>query len=253
MMKKAVNPQKPKEKQKEDLPPKTDTSKAIIFDSGVLISFSMNGITDIIKKLKGSFKGKFLITSEIKKEVIDTPLKIKRFKLEALKVKKLLDEGVIEMPSSLGIENSEVTEGTKRILEVVNKAFEGNGEDIHLIDLGESSGIALSEILNEKGIKNVIAIDERTTRVLVENPENLRKFLEKKLHVKISLKKENLEFLKEIRVIRSPELIYVAYKKGLIELEDSSALDALLHAVKYKGASISDSEIDEMKKLAEQA
>jgi len=47
------------------------TEKAIILDSGVLISFSMNGIIEIIKKLKGNFSGKFLITSEVKKEVID--------------------------------------------------------------------------------------------------------------------------------------------------------------------------------------
>jgi hypothetical protein len=49
------------------------TSKVIIFDSGALISFSMNGITSIIKRLKEIFKGKFLITSEIKKEIIDVP------------------------------------------------------------------------------------------------------------------------------------------------------------------------------------
>lgn len=228
------------------------TSKAIIFDSGVLISFSMNGITDIIEKLKGSFKGKFLMTSEIKREVIDTPLKIKRFKLEALKIKKLLDKGIIEMPSSLGIKDFEIKKRTKEITDIANNLFRGDEEDIHLIDTGEASCLALAEILDKKGIKNVIAVDERTMRVLVENPENLRKFLEKKLHVKISIRKENLKFLKKFSIIRSPELIYIAYKKRLIEAEDISALDALLYAVKYKGSSISSSEIEEMKKLAEQ-
>ncbi len=227
------------------------TSKAIIFDSGVLISFSMNGITDIIKNLKSVFEGKFLITFEIKKEVIDTPLKIRRFKLEALKMKKLLEEGIIEMPSSLGIKDSEITQRTNKIMDITNSLFKGSGRDIHLIDSGEASCLALGEILNKKGIKNVIAVDERTMRSLVESPENLRKFLEKKLHVKISIRKENLDFLKKFRIIRSPELIYVAYKKGLIKLKEGSALDALLYAVKYKGASISNMEIEEMKKLAE--
>ena len=36
--------------------PKRGQSKAIIFDSGTLISFSMNGITDILKKLKERVK-----------------------------------------------------------------------------------------------------------------------------------------------------------------------------------------------------
>ncbi len=230
---------------------KTDARKAIIFDSGVLISFSMNGITNIIKDLKGAFDGKFLITSEIKKEVIDTPIRIKRFKLEALKVKKLLDEGVIEMPSSLGVKDDEIKKRTKGISDIANSLFRGDGKDLHLIDSGEASGLALAEILDKKGIRNVIAIDERTTRVLVENPEKLKKFLQKKLHVKISIKKENLKFLKKFKIIRSPELLYVAYKKGLIKLKNGSALDALLYAVKYKGSSISNAEIEEIKKIAE--
>lgn len=240
------------EKQKKTLTKKTGTRKAIIFDSGVLISFSMNGITDMIRNLKSVFDGKFLITSEIKKEVIDTPLKIRRFKLEALKIKSLLDEGVIEMPSSIGLTDSEITKRTREIMDIANSLFKGDEKDIHLIDLGEASCLAVGEMLDEKKIKNVIAVDERTTRVLVENPENLRKFLEKKLHVKISIRKENLKLLKKFRIIRSPELIYIAYKKGLVKLKDSSALEALLYAVKYKGSSISGNEIEEIKKIAEQ-
>ena len=72
------------------------TEKVIIFDSGALISFSMNGITHIIQRLKEIFKGKFLVTSEIKQEIVDKPMKIRRFELEALKLKTLLDEGVLE-------------------------------------------------------------------------------------------------------------------------------------------------------------
>ena len=56
-------------------------NKAIIFDSGTLISFSINGLTEMIKDLKGIFKGKFLITQDVKREVIDIPLKIKKFEL----------------------------------------------------------------------------------------------------------------------------------------------------------------------------
>ena len=82
---------------------KNKIERAIIFDSGALISFSMNGITMILKELKDVFNGKFLITPEVKKEVIDVPLKIKKFELEALKIKEMLDDGVLEMPFSLGI------------------------------------------------------------------------------------------------------------------------------------------------------
>jgi len=225
------------------------TEKAIIFDSGALISFSMNGITDIIRDLKKIFNGKFLITIPIKGEIIDRPLKIKRFSLEALKLKQLVDEKVLEMPSSLGISDDEILNRTNKILDTVNSSFEGKGKPLHILDLGEASGLALSSILFKKKIQNVIVVDERTTRVLIENPDNLKRFLEKKLHVGVRIK-NNLNEFKKYGVIRSAELIYVAYKKGILKFRGKGVLDAMLYAVKFKGAAISGEEIQEMERLA---
>ena len=227
----------------------TNQNRAIIFDSGALISFSMNGITDIIKKLKEIFKGRFLITSEVKKEIIDVPMKIKRFELEALKLKQLLDERILEFPSSFGIKDSEVTKKRDEILNIANSTFNSEGKDIHIMDTGEASCLALGKMLNERKIKNVIVIDERTTRILAEKPENLRRFLEKKLHVKIRTK-GNLRFFKDFKIIRSAELVYVAYKKRLVKLKNGDVLSALLYAVKFKGAAISGDEIEEIKELS---
>ncbi|MEK6847640.1 MAG: hypothetical protein AABX50_00770 [Nanoarchaeota archaeon] len=225
--------------------------KIIIFDSGALISFSMNGITDILKKLKGIFPGKFLITSEVKREIIDVPLKIKKFELEALKIRQLLDEKVLEMPSSMGINDSYIDQEDGEILKIANSTFIGKGKEIHILDHGEASCLALSKILSEKGIKNVIAIDERTTRLLAEKPENLKSIFENRMNTKITIKKQNLEFFKDFKIIRSPELAYVAYKRGLVDLKDGNlVLDALLYALKFKGAAISGDEIEEMKRLS---
>ena len=225
------------------------TSKAIIFDSGALISFSINGLTDMIKDLKGIFRGKFLITSDVKKEVIDTPLKMKNYELEALKIKQLLDEGVLEMPSSLEIGDSEISEKARKILDIANTSFTGNGRELHLLDIGEASSLALSKILTEKEIKNLLAIDERTTRMIVEKHEKLKDFLEKKLHVRITINHQNLKFFEGFKIIRSTELAYVAYKKGLVTIKDKEVLDALLYALKFKGAAISVEEIEEMKRM----
>lgn len=224
-------------------------NKAIIFDSGTLISFSMNGITDIIKKLKGIFPGKFLITSEVKREVIDTPLKIKKFELEALKIKNLLDERILELPSFLGIKDSDIERMDNGFLRIANSTFNGKGKDIHILDHGEASCLALSKILTDKGIKNLIAIDERTTRLLVEKPENLKSIFEDRMNTKVTIKSQNLKFFNGFRIIRSPELAYVAYKKNLVGLEDGMVLDAILYALKFKGAAISGDEIEEIKKL----
>ncbi len=233
-----------------DTSPKPGQSKAIIFDSGTLISFSMNGLTDEIKKLKSIFKGKFLITNDVKREIIDKPLTIKRFELEGLRLKQLLSEGVLEMPSSLEVKDNDITKKSNEILGMVNSIFVGkDGKNIHIIDTGETSCLALSHILTGKKIENVIAIDERTTRMLVENPEGLQNYLERKMHIRINSKKENLEYCKQFKIIRSTELIYVAYKKGLINLKGENVLDALLYAMKFKGAAISNDEISEIKKL----
>ena len=58
---------------------------------------------------------------------------------------------------------------------------------MHIIDNGEATCLALSLLAEERGIKNAIVIDERTTRMIGENPENLRRLFENKLHTKVKL------------------------------------------------------------------
>ena len=223
--------------------------KAIIFDAGTIITLSMNGLLDVFRELKKQFNGKFLITEDVEYEIIKRPLKIKKFELGALRIKQLLDEKVLELPSSVGIKDSIIQEKTHWLLDTANKTFFVKEKYIHLIDRGETSCLALSELLSKKGIENVISIDERTTRMLCEKPENLHKLLETKLHTKIRFKKENLAYFSKFRFIRSSELVYIAYKKNLVNLKNENVLDALLYAVKYKGCSISRNEIEEMKRL----
>jgi len=223
--------------------------KAIIFDAGTIITLSMNGLLDVFKNLKEQFNGKFLITEDVEYEIITRPLKIKKFELGALEIKQLLDENVLELPSSVGIKDSVIQEKTRWLLDIANRTFFVKEKYIHLIDRGETSCLALSELLSKKGIENVISIDERTTRMLCEKPENLHKLLETKLHTKIRLKKENLAYFSKFKFIRSSELVYIAYKKNLVKLKNENVLDALLYAVKYKGCSISRNEIEEMKRL----
>ena len=225
------------------------TNKVLLFDSSSLISLSINGLLEELKKLKKIFNGEFIITQEVKKEVIDTPLKIKEYELEALKIQNLIDEGFLNMPNKLGIQDKEITNLTNKFMELANTMFIGNGSEISLIQLGEASCLALSKILNENKIKNVLVIDERTTRMLVEKPENLKELLGKKLHIQVKLKESNFKSFKGFKIIRSAELMYLAYKKNLIEWKGKEILDALLYALKFKGCAISIDEIEEIKKL----
>jgi len=225
--------------------------KAIIFDAGTIINFAMNGLLEEFRGLKKIFNGKFLITKEVKIEVVDKPLSIKKFMLEALKIKELLDEKILEMPSDIGVDENLITKMTDEIRDHANSIFYTRGEAIQIIASGESSCIALSKILTEKNITNVIAVDERTIRVLFEKPENLESLLGKKLHAHIQAKTEHFKEFKGYKFIRSAELIYVAYKKGIVKLKNNNfqILDALLYALKFNGCAISDEEISEIEKL----
>jgi hypothetical protein len=224
--------------------------KVIIFDSSTLINFAINGLLQELRELKKLFNGKFLITREIVEEIVDKPMKIKRFELEALKLQELIADKIVELPSSLEINESKISKGTNEIMNISNNTFFGQGNAMHIIDVGEASCLALSKLLDEKGIKNVISVDERTIRLLCEKPENLLEIFRKKLHTNITAKKENFKSFKEFRFIRSTELIFIAYKKGIVKLKNhGTVLDALLYAMKLNGCSISEDEISEMKGL----
>ncbi len=226
------------------------TEKILIFDASSLISFAMNGLLYELRELKKIFPGKFIIPKEVKQEIIDKPLTIKRFELEALNLNQLLKEKILELPTAIGIDEEKISRETNDLLNLANTSFlERDKKEVHLIDLGETACLVLSKILNKKNIPNVIVIDERTTRMLSEKPENLKKLLQKKLHIRIDIKKENLKHFKGLKMVRSCELIYIAYKKELVRIKDKKILDALLYALKYKGCAISTDEIETIKKL----
>lgn len=223
--------------------------KIIIFDSSTIINLVMNGLLDEFRGLKAKFDGKFLITKEVNDEIVEKPMGIKRFKLEALKIKKLLDEKILEMPSAVGIDNKLVSKKTDEIIERANNIFIGRGRAIQIIHSGEASCFALSILLNEKNMENVISVDERTTRMLGEGPEKLSIFLERKLHTKIQVREENWDIFRKMKFVRSTELMYVAYKKGIVRLKNHDVLDAILYALKMNGCSITDNEIREMERM----
>jgi len=130
-------------------------------------------------------------------------------------------------------------------MDIANTTFEAKNRKLHLLDKGEAAALALSKILNNAPL----VIDERTTRILVENPENLRKLFEKKLHTKVRANRKNYDSFKGFKIIRSTELVYLAYKKKLFDLTYPETYEAMLYGMKYKGCSISEKEIDEMKRL----
>lgn len=223
--------------------------KVFIMDSGILINLSMNGLLYVLEELKKKFDGKFIITKQVKYETVDRPIGIKRFELGAVEVSNLIDSGVLEFPSALGIEEGKVNSLTEELMDIANHYLQVKGQWIPIVSPGEMSCLAVSSELTKKGIVNIIGIDERTTRLLGEKPQNLERLMSEKLHQRVSLVAHNMGTFSEYKFIRSSELVFVAYKKGIIKLKGKNVLEALLYATKFKGSAISMEEIDELKKL----
>ena len=81
------------------------------------------------------------------------------------------------------IASQEFSEELEKLRQRANK---GDWESVNLVKL------------IEKGIKNYLAIDERTMRMLVEKPENLKKIFEDRLHtnIKINYNNQNFDYFK---------------------------------------------------------
>ncbi len=219
--------------------------KILIFDSSTIITLAMNGLLGILPQLKKNFKGSFVITPYVKEEIINQPLETKRFEFEALSIEKLIEDGIFDI-----MDAPELDKETSRIKLLVNSSFKAHGEKLKIFHDGEASCLALAKLLY--GNEILLASDERTARLVIENLENLRKLFEYKLHTVVDLK-----YLKGIprnlKIIRSSELCMLAYKKGFIDLpaDHSKVIEAILYALKFKGCSISSEEIKKAKKIFE--
>jgi len=200
----------------------------------------MNGILPVFEKLQKEFNGNFLITKEVYQEIIEKPLTIKRFEFQAMQIKDLFNRGIIKYANITPKQINQLREVREKLTQIANNTFKTKKRFVHLIDKGEAAALALSTILPDHP---PIVIDERTTRVLCENPKNLHKLFEKKLHTSIKANTKNYDNFKDYKIIRSTELVYIAHKKGLFRIKDPNLLEAVLQGVKFKGCSVSDKEI----------
>lgn len=221
--------------------------KFAILDSGPLISLTLNGLLHTLEKLKQKFpQTNFIITPQVYSEVVEKPMKIKKYELEAIKIQTLIDNKTISLSSEF-VKNNLLQKETARILTISNSILRADGESLQIVQSGEASCLAFANLCN---CDNIIVIDERATRLLTESPQNLQEIMEKKLHMDVQANTKNLKEFKKFRFIRSAELAYVAFKNKLYDYrQDKQVLDAILYSLKYSGTSISSKEIEEIKSL----
>ncbi|MFT4304986.1 MAG: hypothetical protein ACMXX8_02755, partial [Candidatus Woesearchaeota archaeon] len=183
--------------------------KIIVFDAGPVISLTLNNLLWVLEDLKKYFNGNFYVPMAVKHELIDKPLKTKKFKFEALQIIPLISNGTFEI-----IHNDFIVSKTRYLVDLANRCFKAKGNYIQIIQDGEME--AVSTALYFKS--DTIVVDERITRMLIENPKDVKRTLERRLHTQIYVDKKNLntfhEIVKHIKVIRSIELVTIAYELG---------------------------------------
>ena len=101
------------------------------------------------------------------------------------------------------------------------------------------------------GIENLL-VDERTVRILIEAPFELKQHLESEFQVNVMVNKSSFRDLASklstLKVLRSSELVMLAYERGYFKnftTLQKEALEAALYKMKYSGCSISFDEIHE--------
>ena len=225
--------------------------KSMAFDAGPIISLATNSLLWILEPLKKEFNGKFYITQAVKGELVDKPLETKKFKLEAIQVQKLVENNVLEV-----IDSSYINENTPRLLNLANEIFRAHGNYMKIVHYAEISAIIAAISQGSQAV----ALDEKTTRYIIENPTLIAKILRKTLHTSIYINESNLKEFRNsignIKIIRSVELVTISYEHGILDKLLTSLpnakkdlLEGALWGVKLNGCAVSKDEIEQILKL----
>lgn len=224
--------------------------KILFFDTGPIITLVMSRLAPLLPELKKKLNGHFYITPAVKYELIDRPLTVRRFQFEALQVIKMIRDGVLEVYEN--VPKQKVSE----LIRLANTSFQIEGKEMDVIQEGEMESIATALLIDAAGV----VMDERTLRLFIENNRDMKSLLERRFQKTVTpdLKKMDAfsSKLQDTTIIRSIELVGVAYKLGLLDdyIPDGKKgreqlLDAVLWNTKFNGCAVTEEEIRELKQF----
>ncbi len=215
---------------------------AIICDSSSLISITDSCFIHTLYLLQKSFDGQFIIPPSVQYECVDHPRRVRMHAIYALRLARAVKDGILKVvaPRDKGLMG--------QLLTLANNSFMVEGKPLELIQEGETECLALAI---ETGVRDLL-VDERTTRVLIESPDEFTAHLRQEFGPRLKVNSENLEtFLSlchSLRFYRSNEIVLLAYEKGYFRdygPMETEALEAALYRIKYSGCALTASEIEE--------
>ena len=215
----------------------------LALDSSALISLSESCVISALRFLKA--KAAFVAPDSVYLESVENPLKIKQYGFSALRIKRLFFEGAVRRVSAS-------PEKTQAVLALANSLFYVGERPLELIHKGEADclGLALA------GVVGGIAVDEKTLKLLIENPNKLRDLLvgeyEEKVRIEETTLKKWQQLTRGIKIIRSAEILAIAGKLGYFRFfqdDEVPAFHAAIYALKGYGCSLTKDELKEFEQI----
>ncbi len=208
----------------------------IAVDTGPLISLSSTCLLWLLDKL--SFD--FYVPPAVVDESYRAPMHTKQYRFSALRIHKYVTEGRLKT-RDLGKDGAKLAEEFTRL---ANSAYVARHRPLRIIQRGEAEAIILS-----KQLDNVLLVDERTIRLLIEDPEELKYLLERRTGQNIRHNKDLTDRIQEmagdVLMLRSADLVAYAYEEGILDGGNKDLVEAALYALKYAGCAISEQEIQD--------
>ncbi len=220
--------------------------KSIVVDSSSIISLADNCLLWTLHKLKEQTKVHWIISKQVRRETVERAIGIPRFKLVGTRVLRNIVNNTLEVVSK-----PEIEEMSELILSLSNSVYKTERGDFKVIHKADSEVMAIAHNLGSKALLT----DERIMRMLIEDPHSLRRILSSRLHTNVEFSQDNYNKLKElisdIFVLRSAEVVTVAYEMGIyndfIDVVGKAAkvqfLEGMLWGLKFSGCAMRPDEI----------
>lgn len=222
-------------------------SKSIVFDSSTLITLSQTCLIDVIRFLSSKAKGEFIIPPAVRHETVVHPLHSRRYSLSALRIQQLISDESLKVIDPIGLQTK-----TQQLLKIANNLLLVKGKPIQLIQEGETQCLAIACLSDA----SAFAVDEKTTRLLLEAPSVLLEKTAIEFNHQVSFNQKNLRawnaIIPRIPIMRSCELISLAGKMGYFKKYadfENQAIQSSIASSRNAGCSLTEQELIEYENL----
>ncbi|MEM4255215.1 MAG: hypothetical protein QXR53_02705 [Candidatus Norongarragalinales archaeon] len=218
--------------------------KTLVCDSSSLISLAETCTLGVLSFLQDKFGVDFVIPPAVQAEIVERPRKVGRYSYSAARINHLLNQGTVRVAS-----NASVYSDAEKIMDAANSLFYAE-KPLKIIQQGEAQCLALLSPLQAKAL----LIDEKTTRLLIEDAKKLF-FLMQAEHGETKTNEKTLSYFQKrfaFPAMRSTELVAFAAQNGFFESyapDENEVFHSSIYALRYAGCSISQKEIDDYQKI----